>query len=641
MDELHHPAPRLPEGWKQFQADNIDVTTISDVPTNNTTSAGMGRHSRSPSVLSNHGAYSNTSTIIQPSQIEHHSLNTGGSGGNNLLGDDDIIYGNSDDGGGSNLGSILDPQFPSEQGQQQQQGLMSSHFPHSSSLGDEFDFRNHPQSQLGNSSVVNSSYFGQQHDNTALSTATQNLNGVVVPGDNLPLHHHHHHRNANSNTANMDDYYLSSTDPASSSPFLNPSTTTTTTTNTDSNTFASSTSPPLLQDPFTTYQPENTFHHPPTTTSSTYDTSTLDTNTLGLHWSHHRTRSDQSDISSNAASPFIGSVHSDHGSPFINAQQDNSLEDDLHEALLGLDMGAPQFDVAAQYNPHNYDTSNLELDNSGFPLDAQPLFPQSSSNNNTASDRQEYYEHTSRPGSSSSYHHPPSSQSIFQYPHPHNIQTSIPPSFQSPPLPSATSIPEIEVTVAPPTPRTQAFINIESYFPQPYHHQHHQHRQQGGSNSPSIPPSYTVYPPDLPALALPSPQGPNSGRRRAVSDSGTRPTFAMLPPSNPNALVRRVSSGSHPYLAVHESSASSSGRSSPSRGHRKSFSHGGHNMTHREVMELVKNEGPREAKNPKKFVCDYPGCGQRFTRNSNKTYGPYKLYIQWMGPNLGCVGLIC
>jgi len=42
-------------------------------------------------------------------------------------------------------------------------------------------------------------------------------------------------------------------------------------------------------------------------------------------------------------------------------------------------------------------------------------------------------------------------------------------------------------------------------------------------------------------------------------------------------------------------------------------------MIHRDVLELVKNEGPREAKNPKKFVCDYPGCGQRFTRNSNKT----------------------
>jgi len=495
---------------------------------------------------------------------------------------------------------ILEPQFSSEQQQQQQQQQRMSHFETPSSL-DEYEFHN--PSEMRNSSVnAGNSYFGQ-HDTAALtadhhSTAT-NLNGV--PENNL---HHNHHRNANSNNANINDYYLASTDPSSASPFLN-----------TSNTFVAgggSTSPPIIQDTslsgYTNYQ--NSFDQ--NTYQPTYET---DNNTLGLHWTHHRTRSDQSDISSNAASPFIGSVHSDHGSPFINAQPDNNLEDDLHEALLGLDMGAPQFDVAAQYNPHNYDTSNLELDNSGFPIDA-PLFP--------TSDRQEqqYYDQqpqqpqqTSRPGSSSSYHHPPSSQSIFQFTQPHNISTSIPPSFQSPPLPSATSIPEIEVTVAPPTPRTQAFmnINLESYFPQPYNpHPQHSHQRTG---SPSLPPSY-LYSQDLPALGLPASQ---QGRRRAVSDSGTRPSFGMMPPSNPSALVRRVSSGSHPYLAVRDSSTPSSGRSSPARGHRKSFSHGGHNMTHREVMELVKNDGPREAKNPKKFVCDYPGCGQRFTRNSNKT----------------------
>ena len=577
MDEqLHHPEPRLPQGWKQYHADNIDVTTISDAPTNTAT----GRHSRSPSVLSNNGAYSmnsnNNNTVIQPSQIENTNTNTNTTLGNPL---GDAIYGNSDN--GVRLSGILEPQFTSEQ--QQQQDM--SHF-QSPSL-DEYEFHN--PSEMRNSSVTaGNSYFGQ-HDTAAHSTAT-NLNGV--PENN---HHHHHHRNANSNNANINDYYLSSTDPSSASPFLN-------TTNT---------SPPILQDTslsgYTTYQ--NSFEQ--NTYQPTYET---DNNSLGLHWTHHRSRSDQSDISSNAASPFIGSVHSDHGSPFINAQPDNNLEDDLHEALLGLDMGAPQFDVAAQYNPHNYDTSNLELDNSGFPIDA-PLFP--------TSDRQEqhYYDQqqpqqTSRPGSSSSYHHPPSSQSIFQFSQPPHISTSIPPSFQSPPLPSATSIPEIEVTVAPPTPRTQAFMNMnmDSYFPQPYNpHQHQQHSHER-TGSPSIPSNY-IYPSHSPQdLALPA-----QGRRRAVSDSGTRPTFAMMPPSNPNALVRRVSSGSHPYLAVHESSASSSGRSSPARGHRKSFSHGGHNMTHREVMELVKNDGPREAKNPKKFVCDYPGCGQRFTRNSNKT----------------------
>ena len=593
MDDLHHPAPRLPEGWKQFQADNIDVTTASDLPTAIINTSATGRHSRSPSVLSDHGYPMTSNSVIQPSQIENTSHNP-------LA---DALYGNSDPGrhllsarGGH--GGILDPQFPSERPQG-----MSSHFQNSASSVDdlEYEFRNITSATPGverrNSSAnASNSYFGP-HDTAADDrTATlPNLNGVPD-----------HNRNANSNNGNINDYYLSSTDPSSPSPFLN------------TNTFAAageSTSPPILQDPsvspYATYQ--NSFDQ--SAFQSTYDTSVaVDNNTLGLHWTHHRTRSDQSDISSNAASPFIGSVHSDHGSPFINPQTDNNnLEDDLHEALLGLDMGAQQFEVAtAQYNPHNYDTSDLELDNSGFPLDA-PLFP---------SDRQEqqypydqpHHQPTSRPESSSSYHHPPSSQSIFQYNQPHSISTSIPPSFQSPPLPSATSIPEIEVTVAPPTPRTQAFINIESYFSQPYNPTP-QRTHGNGQNSPSLPPSY-IYSPELPSLSLPA----QHGRRRAVSDSGTRPTFAIMPPSNPNALVRRVSSGSHPYLAVRESSASSSGRSSPARGHRKSFSHGGHNMTHREVLELVKNDGPREAKNPKKFICDYPGCGQRFTRNSNKTY---------------------
>jgi hypothetical protein len=589
-DQLHHPEPRLPQGWKQYHADNIDVTTISDAPTNTAT----GRHSRSPSVLSNNGAYSmnnnNNNTVIQPSQIENTNKNTNSTLGNPL---DDAIYGNSDNGvRHPSLSGILEPQFTSEQ--QQQQDM--SHF-QSPSL-DEYEFQN--PSEMRNSSVnASNSYFGQ-HDTAALtadhhSTATQNLNGV--PENN----HHHHH--TNSNNANINDYYLSSTDPSSASPYLN----------------ATNTSPPILQDTgYSTYQ--NSFEQNSFEQNSYQPTYETDNNNLGLHWTHHRSRSDQSDISSNAASPFIGSVHSEHGSPFINAQPDNNLEDDLHEALLdlGLDMGAPQFDVATQYNPHNYDTSNLELDNSGFPIDA-PLYP--------TSDRQEqqYYDQqpqqpqqpqqTSRPGSSSSYHHPPSSQSIFQYNQPPHISTSIPPSFQSPPLPSATSIPEIEVTVAPPTPRTQAFMNMnmDSYFPQPYNP--HQHQQQQHSHertgSPSIPPSY-IYPSQ--DLALPT-----RSRPRAHSDS-TRPTFTMVSPSNPNALQRRVSQGSHPYLGVHESSASSSGRSSPARGHGKSFSHGGHNMTQREVMDLVKNDGPREAKNPKKFVCDYPGCGQRFTRNSNKTY---------------------
>ena len=278
--------------------------------------------------------------------------------------------------------------------------------------------------------------------------------------------------------------------------------------------------------------------------------------------------SEQSDISSNAASPYI---HSEQGSPFISAQGDTTFEDDLLEGILGLDMGAPFDPVGTQYqtNHQNYDTSNLPLEG-GFPIDA-PLFP--------SSDRQEqqYYDQqqTSRPTSSHSYTHPPFPQSIFTS-QPSHILTSIPPAFTSPPLASATSIPEIEVTVAPPTPRTQAYFE---YFPQPYsrqqQHQHHHHQQQqqtSGSahNSPSIAPSYLYNTQEL-AVSLSSSQ---SGRRRAVSDSGARPNFvSMMPPSN-TTLVRRVSSGSHPYLGVREGSGgSSSGRSTPNRGHhRKSFS---------------------------------------------------------------------
>src|SRR5271154_6987428 len=295
-DQLHHPEPRLPQGWKQYHADNIDVTTISDAPTNTAT----GRHSRSPSVLSNNGAYSMNSNSIQPSQIENTNATTNTTLGNPL---GDAIYGNSDNGvRHPSLSGILEPQFTSEQ--QQQQDM--SHF--QSPPLDEYEFHN--PSEMRNSSVnAGNSYFGQ-HDTAALtadhhSTAT-NLNGV--PENNL---HHNHHRNANSNNANINDYYLASTDPSSASPFLN-----------TSNTFVAgggSTSPPIIQDTslsgYTNYQ--NSFDQ--NTYQPTYET---DNNTLGLHWTHHRTRSDQSDISSNAASPFIGSVHSDHGSPFINAQPD-------------------------------------------------------------------------------------------------------------------------------------------------------------------------------------------------------------------------------------------------------------------------------------------------------------------------------
>lgn len=576
--DLHHPSPRLPEGWKQFQADNIDVTTISDMPTN----THGGRHSRSPSVLSNHSGYINKN-VIQPSQIQNSN------GGHNF--GNDSMYNNGENTAVQNTSDYGNSaQYVGDVGQGQD--IFQQHQP---SVG-EFEFPNNPEMRHSNVTSNNSSYFRY--------VDTASLDGTATGAQHNTL-------NQNSeldSNSNIDDFYLSSTDP-SSSPYINANKFTT-----------STTSPPIVQDnTLSHFAP----HHNPFDAQPQYEVPS--SNTLGLHWSHHRSHSEQSDLSSNAASPYIGSVHSEHGSPFIGAQPDSNFDDDLREAILGLDienMGAP-FDVAAQYQNtrSNFDTSNLPLDQQGFPLDAHHF----------SSERQEQYydqqpqeyqqqQQTSRPGSSSSYHHPSFPQSIFSA-HPSHINTSLPPAFQSPPLPSSTSIPEIEVTVAPPTPRSQAFGHFE-YFPSSYAASRYQQQQQqrvgSAHNSPSIAPTYLVQSQDLIPLSLPS----TAGRRRAVSDSGTRPTTMapMLPPSN-TTLIRRVSSGSHPYLGVHESSPGSSGRSTPNRGyHRKSFSHGGHNMTAREVLELVKNEGPREAKNPKKFICDYPGCNQRFTRNSNKTY---------------------
>lgn len=563
QQDLHHPSPRLPDGWKQFQAENIDVTTTSELPT--------GRHSRSPSVLSNH----NFPTMnIQPSQIQGHS-GQGQNLGDFRVGGGDTAVLSGDLGLGTN--------GPGAQFSSDQDGIIAQ-FAHSGL--DEFDLSQNSESGGSSGHVGNNGYFHRTAAGTApINTATtQPLQSTLNPTTT--------DHSANSN---FDDYYLDANVASSNPPFLNP------------NSFAGDTSPPIIQhqqqdslSPFAPYhnsfdaQQQNTLQPQP-------QFEVPSNNTLGLHWTHHRSFSDQSDISSNA-SPFVGSVHSEHGSPFIHPQNDNNFEDDLREAILGLDMGA-QFDVAAQhYNTHQFDTSTLELDQQGFPVDA-PLF-----------ERQDQYQtydnhqSTSRPTSSSSYHHPSFPQSIFASAHPQNISGSLSQSFQSPPLPSATSIPEIEVTVAPPTPRSQA---LNSFFPpQPYNPRQTHH---SAHNSPSLPTSYIFSNPD--PLALPP-----AGRRRAVSDSGARPSFPMMPPHS--TLARRVSSGSHPYhLAVQgDSPSSSSGRSTPHRGHRRTVSSGSHNMTHREVLDLVKNDGPREAKNPKKFVCDYPGCGQRFTRNSNKTY---------------------
>jgi Zinc finger, C2H2 type len=579
MDDLHHPAPRLPPGWKQYHADNIDITTTS--------SGNAGRHSRSTSALSNHNFPGEPT--IEPLQIQSHTnaLQAGdsiyGRGGDPVLGRTEFL-GDEDNNSTNQTGSFV---FQSATG---------------------------AASKTSSSSELrNNGYFQPPVQSTASqpSTATRSpiLANALTPAPTLKRSQTPDPLATNTNvaavfdTVDTDDFvYLPSStaiDPtaSSSSPFLN-----------SRNSFAASTSPPLLH--ADTLSPFAPFHNSFDQQNAAFTTDTNNnTNTLGLNptWTHHRSLSEQSDISSQA-SPFIGSVQSEHNSPYIEPQ--DSFEEDLQVALRELDMGA-QFDLSSHYQTQGptFDPSTLQLDQSGFPMDA-PLFSSESRSEN-------YYlgERTSRPGSSSSYHGLSFPQSIFQAGQPSTLQTAIPPAFQSPPLPSATSIPEIEVTAAPPTPRTQAFLN-DSYFMgtgggSPY---------GSRSNSPSLPQSY------YPASEL---TPPLASRRRAVSETGARP---MLPPSGVTNLTRRVSSGSHPYLQVNEHSPSASGRSTPSRGHRKSWSHAGNHavgiptagsghvsMTSRDVLELVKNEGPREAKNPKKFVCDFPGCGQRFTRNSNKT----------------------
>jgi hypothetical protein len=547
MDNLHHPSPRLPEGWKGYQSDNIDIIPSSELTSN------AGRHSRSPSVLSNHNY--NPVMNMQLSQFQQQS-NDG-----SLYVDPEIISSDLGEMSGNGDLEFGGPQFTTSTTTNEDTGA-SLPFGQTSMNNVYSD----PKRAIFDDHRDTGSYF---HPGATRGTASP---GNTATGASQSHHHPRDTTDLNSiNTNNhdnnlnsFDDIYISNPDPSTSSPSF----------------FLSDQSPQLSSDtlsPFVPYQgPTEQFN----TTS----------NNLGLRWTHHRSFSDQSDLSSNA-SPFVGSVHSEQNSPFLAPQPDLQFEDDLQEALEGLAMGA-QFDIAAQqYNHHTFDTSNLELDSQGFPVDA---FQQ---------ERQYYPQDHSRPTSSSSNY-----QTYTQNLFPQNT-ISIPQSYQSPPLGSATSIPEIEVTPAPPS-RTGTFNNLDIPYYQatPYNQP-----VTSAHNSPSIQPSYIFPSPDIAPLGLPP-----AGRRRAVSDSGTRPSLAM--PPAPSNLVRRVSTSSHPYLPMsQEGSPNASGRSTPARGHRKSFS-SGHNMTHREVLDLVKNEGPREAKNPKKFVCDFPGCGQRFTRNSNKTY---------------------
>ena len=375
MDQdLHHPSPRLPQGWKQFQADNINVTTIGGIPT----LTGASHHSRSASALSNHSGYINTD-IIQPSQMQNV---------HNKLGDS--IYGEQagrGGGGGDGQSELIGmDQNTTPQYEQQQPDL--SHFRHSSV--EEYEYHANPQTRRSIGGTKPSNDYFHLSDTAPLGTATEAESSTLIQNNSA------NNSNTTTNTNTHDDpsFY----DP-SSSPFVNPIPFT-----------GSTTSTPLIQDTLSPFAPyHNSFdaaQHQQQQTFEQYEVQ--DNNTLGPHWSHHRSHSEQSDLSSNAASPYIGSVHSEHGSPFIGAQPDSNFDDDLREAILGLDienMGAP-FDVAAQYQNtrSNFDTSNLPLDQGRFPTRRASLFLE----------RQEQYydqqpqeyqqqQQTSRPGSSSSY----------------------------------------------------------------------------------------------------------------------------------------------------------------------------------------------------------------------------------------------
>jgi len=598
--EIHHPTPRLPEGWKQFQAENIDITTSAEV----LPSAASGRHSRSPSALSNHSPYT-----VQPSQIQQQPAQSLSEA---------LFAIDSPDAGDFGLA-------PSQTTTSTSNGLSSSQTANPQFLSDGSppgpfrpsldDFDVPPGAWSPGLGTSNKSYF-HPHGTAALnSTATlthTNLNHNV-PNSNAIADPVANNNNPAMNNNTLDDYYIAGPDPSSADPSAN-------TTNFAVNApipfheDPSTASPPLFQD-FTLFdqpnqqqQQDNTPYSSPHSRRQQFDLENNPITTPGYLFTHYRTISEQSDISSAAASPFLGSVHSEHGSPYITAQQDTALEDELNDAIVGLDMGVS---IETAYPQPSFDPSSLALDSQGFPLDA----PLESSARYDQDQQYSYDAQHSRPSSSGSYH-PTFSQTIFA---PAQISTSISQAFTSPPPPSATSIPEIEVTVAPPTPRTQTFPDPYDYFPPSYRASHPPPQTSSAHGSPSMVPTYIFNSQDVPALSLP----PSGGRRRAVSDSGTRPPLQMNPPGQPITLQRRVSSGSHPYLGVQNIDSiqpSSSGRSTPSRSHRKSFSYSGsHNLTAREVLELVKPEGPREAKNPKKFVCDFPGCGQRFTRNSNKT----------------------
>src|SRR5579862_9476021 len=89
---LHHPSPRLPDGWKGYQSDNIDIIPSSEINAN-----ASGRHSRSPSVLSDHH-YPVINMQMQQQlndaklYVGNDLLNGGGDDGVGI--DDDLDFGN-------------------------------------------------------------------------------------------------------------------------------------------------------------------------------------------------------------------------------------------------------------------------------------------------------------------------------------------------------------------------------------------------------------------------------------------------------------------------------------------------------------------------------------------------------------------
>lgn len=167
----------------------------------------------------------------------------------------------------------------------------------------------------------------------------------------------------------------------------------------------------------------------------------------------------------------------------------------------------------------------------------------------------------------------------------------------------STFLPEMEDTIDRPTQRSGAMF--KSFFPpQPYN-------PQPNDNSPFLPPNYILTNPDIVTL-------PETGRRRAISRNSYTCSRIFMMPTNSTLGGTTVASAVQPFPLNLQGTTPFS--SAMSRDERPSVASSAHNLTHHKVLNIVRKDGAMEAKNPKKFVCEYSGCGEPFTRNSTKTY---------------------